>query len=125
MTIDIACIIQQVFDLPRTSKDQLMGTLIMNHINNENLAEMVDLRNNHLRIFRDEYQRKIGGKNKKLPCLYFCPRNELPPQTEPGTKWYANMMHMERLHAGYYSRSRPSRVEKKGHTFNDIKENLL
>jgi hypothetical protein len=49
---DIACIMQQVFDLTRTSRDQLTGTLIMNHINNDNLAEVVDMRNNYLGIFR-------------------------------------------------------------------------
>jgi hypothetical protein len=97
---DIACSMQQVFDLPRTSRDQLAGTLIMNHINNDNLAEVVDVQNYYLGIFRDECQIKIGGKHRKVRCLYLCPRNELPPKPEPRTKWYANMQ-MEQLSAGY------------------------
>jgi hypothetical protein len=70
-----------------------------------------------LGIFRDECQTKIGGKHKKVRCLYLCTRNELPPKPEPGTKWYANMQ-IEQLPAGYESGSRP-RVEKDDH-FNDI-----
>jgi hypothetical protein len=93
----------------------------MNHIKNDNLAEVVHMRNNYLGIFRDECQTKIGGKHKKVRGLYLCPRNELPLKPEPGTKWYANMQ-MEQLPAGFESGSRP-RVEKDDH-FNDIKKKL-
>jgi hypothetical protein len=42
---DISCIIQSVFDLPRTKKNQLPGTLIVTNLSNNALTkESVDLK---------------------------------------------------------------------------------
>jgi hypothetical protein len=90
---DISCIIQSVFDLPRTKKNQLSGTLIVTNLSNVALTkESVDLRVNDIGIFRDEFQRNTSdGKKKRMKCLCLCPPKKLPPTPEHGTKWYANL----------------------------------
>jgi hypothetical protein len=63
---DISCIIQSVFDLPRTKKNQLSGTLIVTNLSNDALTkESVDLQVNDIGIFRDEFQRKTSDGKKK------------------------------------------------------------
>jgi hypothetical protein len=90
---DISCTIQSVFNLLRTKKNQLSGTLIVTNLSNDALTkESVDLRMNDIGIFRDEFQKKTSdGKKKRTKCLYLCPPKELPPTPEHGTKWYANL----------------------------------
>ena len=52
---DISCIIQSIFDLPRTKKNQLSGPVIVMNLSNDALTkESVDLRVNDIGIFRDE-----------------------------------------------------------------------
>jgi hypothetical protein len=120
--------IHQVLDLTRTSRDQLTGNLIMNHINNDNLAEVVHVRNNYLGIwiFRDEcVKQKLGAReHKKVRCLYLCSRNELPPKPEAGNKWYADLQ-MQQLPAGCEIGSRPRVPVEKDDHFNDIQEKRL
>jgi hypothetical protein len=91
---DISCIIQSVFDLPKTKKNQLPGPVIVMNLSNDALTkESVDLRVNDIGIvFRDKFQRKISdGKKRRMKCLYLCPLKELPPTPEHGTKWYTNL----------------------------------
>jgi hypothetical protein len=90
---DISCIIQSIFDLPRTKKNQLSGPVIVMNLSNDALTkESVDLRVNDIGIFRDEFQRKTSdGKKRRMKCLYLCPPKELPPTPEHGTKWYTNL----------------------------------
>jgi hypothetical protein len=66
MAYDIAFIMQQVIDLPSTSRDQLTGTLIMNHINNENLAEGVHMRNNYLGYSVMSVKPKLEASTRRL-----------------------------------------------------------
>jgi hypothetical protein len=86
---DISCIIQSLFNLPRTTKDLLLGSLIVSHLSKDALTkESVDLRANDIGIFRDEFQRRTAdGKKKRMKCLYMCPPKELPPTPDRGSKW--------------------------------------
>ena len=90
---DVSRIIQNVFDLPRTSKDQMSGSLIVSHLNNDVLTKgSIDFRGNSLGIFRDQFQRKTAeGKKKRMKCLFLCPPNETIPTPDIGTKWYDDL----------------------------------
>jgi hypothetical protein len=90
---DISRILQSVFDLQRTQKNQLSCSLIVTNLSNDALTkESVDLRVNDIGIFRDEFQsRNSEGLKKRIKCLYLCPPKELPTTPERGTKWYANL----------------------------------
>jgi hypothetical protein len=90
---DVLSMIQSVFELPRTTKDQLSASLMVSHLSNDALTkESVDLRVNDCGLFRDEFQRRTSdGKNKRMKCLCMCPPKELPPVPVHGAKWHNNL----------------------------------
>ena len=90
---DVARIIQSVFDLPRTLKNELSTPLIGSHLSTDALTkESVDLRGNDIGIFCNEFQKRNSeGKKKRIKCLYLCPPKELPSTPEHGTKWHTNL----------------------------------
>jgi hypothetical protein len=90
---DISLIIQSVFEMPRTKKDQLSGVLIVSNLSKDPLTkEIIDLVANDVGLFRAEFQRKSAdGIKKRMKCLYMCPPKELPPTPASGTKWFDNL----------------------------------
>jgi hypothetical protein len=114
---DISSIIQSVFDLPRTTKDQLSGSLIVSNLSKDALTkESIDLQVNDIGIFRAEFQRKTAdGKKKRIKCLYMCPPKEIPPTPDHGGKWYDNLQDLP---------SDFTRIQKKDDNFKMVQEDL-